>query len=304
MKPANQVKQATSVKKIDNVVWDEMLELPVIHPEAELAGYAQGLPKRFEVDSVLLHCARLPVARRLLRLWKGLKEVPINAKIASGEGLLGLDRAKSRAIFRLPLGVYREILSKGPEKSDRWDWLRGVWGATGSLYSPQNGYHVVLRIKDEEEAGQIGSKLLKVLRRAGIVPGVRTYRGSTEYMIRSQENVVTFLARMRLVKSSLAIEETAMIRSMKGRANTMVNCDAANIGKSLTAAREQLALVGKIENKGLWNAIGPQMKELARLRISNPSASLRELGQMLERPVSKSTVEYRWKRLESLIQDL
>ena len=304
MKQVNQLKQAKPVKRIDSVVWDEMLELPVINPGAELAGYAQGLPKRFEADSVLLYCARLPVARRLLRLWKGLKEVPINAKIASGERLLGLDRAKSRAVFRLPLGVYREILSEGPEKSDRWDWLRGIWGATGSLYSPQNGYHMVLRIKDEAEASPIGPKLLKILRRAGIAPGVRTYRGSTEYMIRSQESVVTCLARMRLVKSSLAMEETAMIRSMKGRANTMVNCDAANIGKSLSAAREQLALVDEIENKGLWNAIGPQMKELARLRIANPSVSLRELGQMLERPVSKSTVEYRWKRLESLIQDL
>ena len=299
------------MKKIGNLIWDEMLELPVVNPQAELAGFAQGLPKLFEVGAVRLYCSRLPVARRLLRLWKGLKEAQINAKIGSGEGMLDLDRTKSKAVFRLPANVYREITwgpdagekngPVGPGKSDRWDWFRGVWGATGSLYSPQNGYHMVLRIRDDEV---LGDGLQNVLRRSGIAPGVRRHRGRTEFMIRSHENVVTCLARMRLVRSSLALEETAMIRSVKSKANTVVNCDSANIGKSLSAAREQIALVGEIEARGLWNAISPPMRDLAKLRLEHPSASLRELGQMLEKPVSKSTVEYRWKRLESVIRDL
>jgi hypothetical protein len=97
------------------------------------------------------------------------------------------------------------------------------------------------------------------------------------------------------------LEDTAVIRSVREMANKMVNCDAANIASTLAAARSQIALVEAIDENRLWSELPPNLAEIARARRENPSASLRELGQILSKPVTKSTVEYRWKKLETVI---
>jgi DNA-binding protein WhiA len=106
---------------------------------------------------------------------------------------------------------------------------------------------------------------------------------------------------MGLTRTSLLLENTAVIRSVRGMANKMVNCDAANIASTLVTARAQIALVDAIDEKGLWSMLPPHLAEIAVARRENPSASLRELGQILTKPVTKSTVEYRWKKLETVI---
>jgi DNA-binding protein WhiA len=123
-------------------------------------------------------------------------------------------------------------------------------------------------------------------------------------MIRGLEDIVTVLAGMGLVRTSLVFEETAVLRSARGTANKLTNCDSANIGKTLEAARLQMRLVDALDAHGLWNAISPQLAEVARTRREPPSASLGELGQILSKPVSKSTVEYRWKKLEAFLAEM
>jgi DNA-binding protein WhiA len=122
-------------------------------------------------------------------------------------------------------------------------------------------------------------------------------------MLRNQEQIVTCLLKMGLVKSSLILEETAIVRSIRSSVNKVINCDSANISKSIDAAASQLALIDRIDSEGLWDRLTPVQVELASIRRANPSASLSELGQLLTKPVSKSTVEYRWRKLESVIKD-
>jgi DNA-binding transcriptional regulator WhiA len=64
-----------------------------------------------------------------------------------------------------------------------------------------------------------------------------------------------------------------------------------------------MRLVETLDEKGLWSEISPQLAEVARVRREHPSASLGELGQILTKPVSKSTVEYRWKKLEAFLTE-
>jgi DNA-binding protein WhiA len=144
-----------------------------------------------------------------------------------------------------------------------------------------------------------GERAKAILSSAGMPPGVREKRGRTEYMLRSQEQIVTCLSKMGLVKSSLMLEETAIVRSIRNKVNKVINCDSANIRKTVETARQQLALVDRIDAEGLWDLLTPVQAELAETRRLNPSASLSELGQMLSKPVSKSTVEYRWRKLNA-----
>jgi DNA-binding protein WhiA len=218
--------------------------------------------------------------------------------IPRGGNFLELDKARGRALFRVQSGAYSGM---NPRTFRKWTWFRGVWGGCGSLYLPRVGYYMSLLLPRGRDCGK---RISAVLRSSGASAGARIKRGRTEYMIRGLEDIVTVLAGMGLVRTSLMFEETAVLRSARGTANKLTNCDRANIGKTLDAARLQMRLVDALDEKGLWDAISPQLAEVARTRREHPSASLGELGQILSKPVSKSTVEYRWKKLEAFLAEV
>lgn len=289
------------MEKINTLIWDELVNLPTPNPEAELRGFLETLPHSFRGTDVLLSCPKLVIGRRLLKLWRGLKEGVFNATITPSNGALELDKGRGKAAFKLSKDLFEELIAFKPRcnRDDNRFWFRGVWGGCGAIYLPQSGYYMVLRVR--ERLG-LGRRIAVFLRRTGIEPGIRMRQGRIEYMIRDQEEIVTCLSKMELARSSLLLEEAAIVRSVRSRANKLVNCDTANINKSLHAARAQQALVNKLDEEGLWDLLSPELAELAMMRRARPSASLSELGQNLSRPVSKSTVMYRWKKLDTFIR--
>lgn len=289
------------MEKIATLLWDELVNLPTSDGEPELLGLLETLPHSLDGGDLLIGSPRLVVTRRLLKLWRGLNERRFNATIGTTDGSLELDRALGKARFRIAVPLYRDLVAEKERlgRKDTWAWVRGAWAGCGSFYLPRSGYYMTFRLPDSRG---VEARLRKIFRTTGILPGSRVKQGRTELMLRDQEQIVTCFLRMGLVRSSLLLEETAIVRSLKNRANKLVNCDEANINKSLDAARAQLALVDRIDAEGLWEELSPELAELARVRRANPSASLRELGQILSRPVSKSTVEYRWRKLETMIR--
>jgi hypothetical protein len=287
----------TAVGKIYAAMWDELLEYRASDALSELSGCFAVLPVKYEGDSALVDTRRPVVARRMLKLRKALSGDPDGERIFSGDYSLEVDKTRNKALYRIPRCAY-EFFMNPPRK--KWEWFRGVWEGCGSLYLPQNGYYMVLRLP---VTGNCVPAVRSILEGTGLCPGVRVNKGKIEYMIRDIEGIVTVLSRMGLVKTSLSLEETAVVRSVREVANKMVNCDSANILKTLNAARAQMELVDAVDSEGLWEYIPSGTAELARLRRMNPSASLGELGQFLSKPVSKSTVEYRWKKLKNFISE-
>jgi hypothetical protein len=289
------------MENIATAMWDELSRLPAISAAREMSGYLDVLPRSERGEYILAPCPKLAVARRLLKLWRGLNEEDFNATMSPEDASLEFDRRRGRAVFRIARSVFDALPPRGVPLSGagRWAWFRGVWGAAGSLYLPRNGYYMVLRVWDRPE---LGRRIMKTFASAGIGPALRTRGGRAEYIVREQDQIVTCLSKMGLVKSSLILEETAIMRSLKSRANKLVNCDTANIGRAVGAAMGQMALVDFVEARGLEDSLPPALVELIQARKANPDASLRELGQILSKPVSKSTVEYRWKKLASLIR--
>jgi hypothetical protein len=281
-----------------SILWDELLNLPADRSGRELAGLLSSLPVALGGDDAVIDARRLVLAKRILKLAKAAGYFT-GERPASGEFSLEVDKNRGRAFFRVKKENYLRLAGAAPGTGRaRWNWFRGAWGGCGALYLPSNGYYMVMRIGDDAGYGEI---LRAAFRSAGIRPGVRRNKGKTEYMVRGLEGITACFVRMGLVKTSLALEDTATLRYVRGMANKAVNCDSANIEKSLRAARAQTALVEALEERNLWGLLPPDIAELARLRRDNPSASLGELGQILSKPVSKSTVEYRWRKLESLI---
>jgi DNA-binding protein WhiA len=99
---------------------------------------------------------------------------------------------------------------------------------------------------------------------------------------------------------SAQLESDAVLRLVKSQANRERNCDTANIRKSLSAALKQMDIARRLAGGGNFQALPEPLRELVELRLENPDASLAELGKLLCPPVTKSTVKYRWGRLEAL----
>jgi hypothetical protein len=112
---------------------------------------------------------------------------------------------------------------------------------------------------------------------------------------------VALLVKTNLHRTSLELEQKALLRALRDTANKIVNCDAANIRKSLEAAQRQIEIANEILAMKKYIKVPESYIDLAEKRIANPTATLKELGLLLERPVSKSTIEYRWKKMEEML---
>jgi DNA-binding protein WhiA len=198
---------------------------------------------------------------------------------------------KGRVGIELPLSLYEEITAVTGRET--WDWVRGVWGSCGALYTPRAGYYLVMRTSEESTA----RRLVQILRRARVSHSLRARRGTRELILRNQQSIVTFLSKIGLTGVSLSMEDKAILRAVRNQANRESNCDTANIKKSLKTAEEQMELALALQRDGLVASLPERFRELVELRLEHPDATLSELGQLLSPPVTKSTVKYRWNRL-------
>lgn len=284
-------------------LWDEWSSLPLARPvEDEITGILEGLHYFAEGADYIFRSGKLFTVRRLIRLWA---ESEYQGAGGAGSGVCLLrSQQRGRIAFSVKAETAEKIFERGrgfARRSRNWNWVRGLWGACGALYIPKTGYYLVLRPPARGAAAERAGSILKS---AGFTVGTRRKGGGRELTLRDQQQITTFLSRIGLSSVILRLEETAIYRQVRSHANKLVNCDSANINKSLSAARSQLALIEKLEAAGLVGELAEPLRELIFARKNNPSMSLRELGQTLQRPISKSTVEYRWRKLESILQSL
>lgn len=289
------------IEGLNHTIWDEWSGLAAADPVCdEIAGIIDGLSYNVEGEDYYFTSSRLFAVRRLMRLWSDSKW-----KESEGENAgirLIHTQQKGRIVFALRKRTALEIFSVTQSMSKRtrnWSWVRGLFGSCGALYIPKAGYYLVLRPPSGNDSAE---RIRAILKSCGFTVGLRKKLGGQELMLRDQQQIVTLLSRIGLVKTALSLEETAIYRSMRNHANKLVNCDAANINKSLEAARSQMKLIRQMEDMGIVDELPAPLRELIYARKRNPSISLKELGQNLPRPISKSTVEYRWRKLEAMLK--
>ena len=115
--------------------------------------------------------------------------------------------------------------------------------------------------------------------------------------IKEGEEISKILAVIGASKAVLKFEDIRIKREMRGKVNRLVNCETANLNKTINASIEQIAAIKKLKKEGNFNKLNDNLKEIANLRIENPDMSLIELGKLLKEPVGKSGVNYRLKKI-------
>ena len=122
--------------------------------------------------------------------------------------------------------------------------------------------------------------------------------------IKEGAQIVDMLNIMEAHVSLMNLENIRIVREMRNDVNRKVNCEAANINKTVSASVKQMEDIRYLETRQVLDHLPPNLVQIARLRLENQDASLKELGEMLVPPVGKSGVNHRLRKLSRLAEEL
>ena len=122
--------------------------------------------------------------------------------------------------------------------------------------------------------------------------------------IKDGEGISNFLALIGANKAVLAYEDIRIIRDIKNNINRKVNCETANLNKTVSASVVQVDDIKLIMKLKKFEEMPDYLKEIAHVRLENPDASLKELGELLENRISKSGVNHRLKKIHDFAEEL
>ena len=175
-------------------------------------------------------------------------------------------------------------------------FIRGAFLAAGSITDPNKGYHFEIVCPDETQAKQ----LTKAINAFDL--GAKYVSRTGKYVVYLKEGaqVVEVLRVMEAAHSVMDLENIRVVKEVRGRVNRKVNCETANISKTVNTAVRQIEDINLIEVKlGLEN-LPEQLQEIAQVRLEYPDTPLGSLGQYLDPPIGKSGVNHRLKKLATI----
>lgn len=179
-------------------------------------------------------------------------------------------------------------------------FVRGCFLGSGSINNPQNKYHIEMIFKEKEDAEFV----LQLLKKYNISFKLLEKENSVSIYAKDGEEISKFLAFIGANNAVLKFEDIRVYREMRNNVNRLVNCETANLSKTIGAAVKQIEAINKIKESGKSSMLSDNLKEIAELRVKNPEASLTELGNMLKTPIGKSGVNHRLKAIMKIAEEL
>ncbi len=179
-------------------------------------------------------------------------------------------------------------------------YIRGAFQAAGSMSDPEKNYHLEIVSSDEETAEQLKEVLNFFELDAKIVLRKKYY---VVYM-KEGSKIVDALNIMEAHIALMELENVRILKEMRNTVNRRVNCETANINKTVSAAVKQAQDIRYIiQHKGIHH-LNKGLQDVAYLRLENPEATLKELGDMLDPPVGKSGVNHRLKKISKMAEEM
>ena len=179
-------------------------------------------------------------------------------------------------------------------------FLRGAFLCGGSVNDPHGAYHLEIVCRSEAEA----EELLKIMK--GFKPDTKAIPRKGRYVcyIKEAESITDMLNVIGAVVSQMEFFNTMILKDVRNDLNRKVNCETANLNKTVAAAVKQIRDIEYIRDvKGL-SYLKDSLREIAELRLDNPDISLKGLGEMLEPPLGRSGVNHRLKAISAIADSL
>lgn len=181
-------------------------------------------------------------------------------------------------------------------------YLRGAFMASGSVNNPETSrYHLEIYSLYEEHNLDVCQMLNYYDLNA------RTLERRNGYIsyLKGAEKIADFLTLIGATNSMLKFEDVRIVRDMRNSVNRLVNCETANLNKTIDAASKQIENIEFIENRVGLQALPEKLQEIAELRLEHPEVSLKELGEMIPSgAISKSGINHRIRKINEFAERL
>lgn len=179
-------------------------------------------------------------------------------------------------------------------------FIRGAFLAAGSISDPNKSYHYEIVCEYEEDAVQM-QELLKFFNLdAKIIQRKRNY---VTY-IKEGNNITDVLNIMGAFVSQMKLYNVMILKGMRNDVNRKVNCETANLNKTIEAAVKQIRDIEYVRDTVGLESLSDGLREVAEIRLKNPDMKLKDIGELLNPPVGKSGVNHRLRKISELAQKL
>lgn len=287
---------------------EELLNITDLKPCCSLAEmyglmlFAKTFSKRemfFNTENEKIAEKYKNVAERL-----SLESIKI-VKSAGGKCKVSVESEKARRKILEAFGF------SGNERSRRINWanisndcclgafLRGAFLSCGTINDPEKNYHLEFNVPYSLHAD-----LLRVFAEADLTAKEIKRNNSYILYFKDSEEILNLLTYMGANDSVLEYMGVKIIKDIRNNVNRKTNFENANLDRTLEAAMRQIDAIDKLKKKGEFQRLNPQLKEIAQLRLDNPEMSLKQIGEQLKPPLSRSGVNHRIQTLLNLADEI
>ena len=179
-------------------------------------------------------------------------------------------------------------------------FLRGAFLSIGSMSDPQKSYHFEFVCTDENKARQLQSVIQGFHIDAKIIHRKKYY----VVYLKEGESIVDMLNICEAHVALMELENMRILKEMRNSINRRVNCETANIAKTVSASTRQIEDIEYIRDHYGLSKLPDSIRQMAEVRLEHPDAPLKELGEYLDPPVGKSGVNHRLRKLSEFAEKL
>ncbi|MDD4568559.1 MAG: DNA-binding protein WhiA [Tepidanaerobacteraceae bacterium] len=258
-----------------------------------------------------------PTARRIYKLLRKNFNSPVQIAVKRNSFLkdkslyiISLDINDCKVLLKglgiLPAGdsfefqktiVNPELIKK---RCCRRAFVRGAFLGSGSISNPRGPYHMEFVTPDKNMA----ETLIKLINSFGLKSKKVERKNNYMIYLKDGDHISDLLGIMGAHNSLLKYEDVRVLKDMRNSVNRMVNCETANLNKTIDAAVRQINCIKYLKDNNMFDDLSDNLKDIAELRLEYPDLSLKELGQMLDPILGKSGVSYRLKTIENIAHKL
>ena len=268
--------------------------------------------------NILLQTKNALIARKIFELIKDIYMLPTSIEIKKG--------SKNSGLYILKIdnqSIVSDILKKASikckVKDDRLTikylsiskdiknskccqraYIRGFFLVNGSINTPQKNYHLEIVNTNYMLALENNEMISKY----GLFPKIITRNDNYIIYLKDGENIADFLNIIKAHKALMKLENIRVIKEVRNNVNRIINCETANLEKTVNTAIRQVEDIKYIEKTIGINTLPKNLQEIAYIRLKNKDLPLKELGQMLNPVLGKSGVNHRLKKIEKIAQIL
>nr|WP_275584168.1 MULTISPECIES: DNA-binding protein WhiA [unclassified Mammaliicoccus] len=254
------------------------------------------------------------IARRIFSLIKkcfGVEvELLVRKKMKLKKNNIYISRIKVKAkeildeLGILQDGMFKHEIDKDILQKDccKRSYLRGAFLAGGSVNNPEtSSYHLEIFSLYEEHSADLTALMNQYELNAKLL---ERKKGFISYL-KEAEKISDFLSLIGGYQALLKFEDVRIIRDMRNSVNRLVNCETANLNKTVSAAMKQVESIQLIDKEIGIDNLPDRLREVARLRIDNQDVSIKELGEMVSTgKISKSGINHRLRKLNEMAEKI